>query len=77
MKKLYVLILSFLATLSYGQGFEVAGNGNVHSGRLGTTISVPVTIENTSDQAIYIVIRRTRAVIGSSQRTYFCWGNEC
>ena len=77
MKKLYVLIFLLSAFNLNAQDFKVVGNSNIHTGRIGNVIKVPITIENTSDRAIYIVVKRMSKVIGSSQNTYFCWGNEC
>ncbi|MEJ2005967.1 MAG: hypothetical protein P8X57_13630 [Cyclobacteriaceae bacterium] len=77
MKKLYGLIVFFIAFSVHAQEIQVEENNNVHTGRIGSVIRVPVTIQNTSDRAAYIIVKRLDAVIGSSQKSYFCWDGEC
>jgi hypothetical protein len=77
MRKLYCLIIILLASTTYAQEIQVEENSNVQSGRLGSIIRVPVVIENTSDQAVYVVVKRLNMVIGSSQKSYFCWDGDC
>ncbi len=78
MNKLYFLLVLFLAPFFINaQELQVVENSNVHSGRIGSIMRVPVTIQNTTSNAIYVVVKRTGKVIGTSQKSYFCWGNEC
>ncbi|MCA6073912.1 T9SS type A sorting domain-containing protein [Fulvivirga sedimenti] len=78
MNKLYFLLVLFLAShIISAQELQVVENSIVHTGRIGSVMKVPVTLVNTSDRPIYVAIKRTNKVIGTSQKSYFCWGNEC
>ena len=78
MTKLYSLILLLLVSFTLpAQDFQVVEGKSVHSGRIGSTLKVPIVIQNTSDRTLNIMVKRVDKVIGSSQKTYFCWGNEC
>lgn len=75
------LTLTFLLCLvfavSHGQGFEVVSSNSSYSGSIGEQIKAPVKIKNLSDKPIQVVFKRLDKVIGSSQRNYFCWDDEC
>lgn len=78
MIKLYCLIVLMLFSFVLpAQDFQVVKDKSVHTGQIGETIRVPIVIENTSDRPLNIVVKRLDKVIGSSQKLYFCWGNEC
>jgi len=77
MKKLYFLILLLLAFNSNAQEIQVVENSTIQTGRIGSVIRVPITIQNTSDRAVYVIVKRMNAIIGSSQKSYFCWSNDC
>ncbi|MEM1405874.1 MAG: T9SS type A sorting domain-containing protein [Bacteroidota bacterium] len=75
------LVLTFtlclFCSLSFGQNFEVVSNNSSFTGSIGDQIKAPVTIKNLSDKPIQIVFKRIDKLIGSSQRNYFCWDEEC
>ena len=78
MIKLYFLIILLtLSTVLPAQNFQVVEDNSVHTGKIGSTLRVPVVIKNTGDAPLNIMIKRLDMVIGSSQKSYFCWGNEC
>jgi len=69
--------LCFSASL-IAQDFEIITDQEaVASGGLSEDIRVPIKIKNTSDRPIYIFVDRVEKVVGSTQTTNFCWGEEC
>lgn len=78
MIKLYCLIfLLTISTVLPAQDFQVVEDNTVHTGKIGSTLRAPIVIKNTGELPVNIMIRRIDKVIGSSQNSYFCWGNEC
>jgi len=69
----YVLLVFFLKA----QTFEVTGVSENYRGFIGDIISVPVTIKNTSSKAITLIIRKTEAQIGTTQKSFICPEGEC
>ncbi len=60
------------------QDFEVVTDQEaVVIGSIGKDISTPIRIKNISDRTIYVFIDRVEKVIGSTQTTNFCWGEDC
>ena len=76
-----IFLSTFIICLfAYGlrcQSFEVVDNNRTHIGTIGQTINAPIRIKNLTDQPIQIIIKRLDKVIGTSQKNYFCWGEEC
>lgn len=61
-----------------GQDFEIiTDQDEVVIGRVNETISTPIRIKNISDKPIYVFIDRIEKVVGSTQTTSFCWGEDC
>lgn len=78
MRIVFAIILSLLTTgFSLGQSFEIAGTKGTYKGHIGKSIQVPISIKNLTDRPIQIVIKRVEQVIGTSQTSYFCWGEDC
>ncbi|MEM7107559.1 MAG: T9SS type A sorting domain-containing protein [Bacteroidota bacterium] len=78
MKKITsTFIFCLFCAVVLGQNFEVIGDKSNFEGTIGKKINAPIVIKNTSDKPIQIVFRRIEKVIGSSQKNYFCWGEEC
>jgi hypothetical protein len=69
--------LCFSASL-LAQDFEIITDQEVvATGELSADIRVPIKIKNISDKPIYIFVDRVEKVVGSTQTTNFCWGEEC
>lgn len=66
-----------LVFVSKAQSFEVTGVSENHKGYIGEIITVPTTIKNTSAKAITLIIRRTEAQIGSTQKSFICPDGKC
>lgn len=78
MSRLLLAAVFFLAGLELSaQSFEVAGLEESYKGSVGEIIQVPVKIKNTFDKPITVVVRRMETQIGSSQKNFFCPGNDC
>ena len=72
-----VFILSCFMGWSQGQGFEwVDRQENIQAG-LGQSVRIPIRIKNTSDKAQLFTVRKTYGDLGSNQKGYFCFGDEC
>ncbi len=61
-----------------GQSFKIVeGSQSVIQGTIGQNLKVPISIENLSSKPVNIIIKRIEERIGTSQKTYFCWGGDC
>lgn len=74
------LVLAFFAILTvsvHGQGFEVLPLQESYKGQIGELLKVPVRFKNTSDKTITLIIRKAGGELGSTQRSFFCFDNNC
>jgi len=71
------VIMIFMASLSYAQGFEIAPLQESYKGLIGESIKVPLRFKNTSQKSITLIIRKVDEQIGSTQKKYFCIDNNC
>ena len=46
-------------------------------GQIGSELSGKITIQNNTDQAVQLMIKRISTSIGTGQKTWFCAGGEC
>ncbi len=78
MNRIYFTIL-FLAmgTLGFSQSLQVVETKNFYNVKIGDEIRTIIKLKNLSDQPVHVLVRRDEAQIGSSQRTFFCWDNDC
>jgi len=74
---LSTILFLCIVFVSNAQRFEVEQESKSLKARIGETVSTPIKIKNLSDQPIDLVIRRVDKTIGSSQKSFFCWGGEC
>lgn len=79
MKNIFIISLFICNSISLiGQDFEiVTDQETVITGKVNEDIRVPIKIKNISNRPIYIFIDRVEKVVGSTQVTNFCWGEEC
>lgn len=63
--------------VSFGQSFEIKEAQGTYRGEIGNTMEVPIKIKNLTDSPIQIVVKRVDKVIGTSQSSHFCWGDNC
>lgn len=78
MKKfLYGVFILLSTTKTVGQGFEVSGVQENYKGFIGETIKAQLRIKNTTDKPLSLIIRKSNALIGSTQKSYFCIDGNC
>lgn len=78
MKKLYPFLIGlFLSTGAFSQSLQVIDTQFSHRVAIGEEVHTFIKLKNTSDKAIHVMVRREEAQIGSSQKTSFCWNNDC
>jgi hypothetical protein len=78
MKILLSTALLIILTLnSWAQSFEVIEKNEIFKGKIGERITAQIPIRNLSSEPLHLVIKRLGKVIGTSQKTYFCWDNQC
>lgn len=78
MKRLLLLaILIFPVGLVFGQGFEVVSLQDSYKGLIGETVKAPIRFKNNSDKTIILIVRKVSAQLGSTQKSFFCMGNDC
>lgn len=74
------LVLAFFVILTvsvHGQGFEVLPLQESYKGQIGELLKVPIRFKNTSDKTITLIIRKAGGELGSTQRSFFCFDNNC
>lgn len=62
---------------SMSQSFEIAESKSIYSGFVGEQIVAEIPIKNLTDRPLEIGIKRIEVVIGTSQTTYLCIGEDC
>jgi hypothetical protein len=78
MKILLSTALILILTLNcWAQSFEVVETKQVFKGRIGEKIKAQIPIRNLSNEPLHLVVKRLGKVIGTSQKTYFCWDDQC
>lgn len=78
MKSFVTIWLIFLAQgLLQAQSFKLEQEKLFVKGNIGEELQVPIQIENLTSDPIEIGIRRVDQVIGSSQKSFFCWDGNC
>ncbi|MBX2967108.1 MAG: T9SS type A sorting domain-containing protein [Cyclobacteriaceae bacterium] len=78
MKKTLLFAFGLLLTsLLHAQSFEVKGASDNHKGHIGDLIKVPLSIKNTTQKTLSLVVRRTESQIGSTQKNLFCPDGYC
>lgn len=76
-KYLYIVFILLGAARGFTQGFEVSGLQENYKGFIGETLKAPLRIKNTTDKPLVLIIRKSNALIGSTQKTYFCLDGNC
>src|SRR5690606_30276299 len=59
------------------QSFEVGTVQDVYKGRIGETVEIPLRLINRTSEPVSLVIKRVQSNLGSTQKDYFCPGNDC
>lgn len=78
MKKLYPFLIGlFLATGAFSQSLQIIDTQFNHRVAIGEEVLTKIKIKNISDKPIHVMVRRDEAQIGSSQKTSYCWDNDC
>lgn len=78
MRAFWLLAIIILLVLpAAAQTFELAPVSEVYRASIGETLRAPIKIKNTSDKPSVFVVRRLRAQLGSSQKSFFCIDNNC
>jgi hypothetical protein len=71
------LFCCFLAIAGVAQSFEILDLQDSYKGLIGEVIKAPVHFKNTSDKSVTLILRKVNAVIGGTQRNFFCYDNHC
>ncbi len=74
---LLVVILLSISSCGLAQGFEITSLQESYKGLIGETLKAPVRFKNTTEKPITLIIRKVNGQIGSTQRHYFCYDNNC
>lgn len=78
MKKVFlttILILSF--TVGYSQSLQVVDTKYNYELKIGDEARTIIKLKNVTDKTLHIKVRRDNVQIGSSQKSFFCWDNDC
>ncbi len=59
------------------QNFEIAGLDDSYKGSIGEVIRAPLSIKNTSEKTLTLILKKVETQIGSSQKNFFCPDNNC
>lgn len=71
MRKFLLLIgLQLFSLGAFAQSFEVTGHQESYRALVGDVINVPVTVKNTSDRPLYLILKKTTSQLGSTQRSF-------
>jgi len=77
MRLIFTIFILLFGFSTIAQSIEILNNNQNYHGNIGSKIEVPVKIKNNSDRILYLMVQRVSSQIGSTQSTYFCWGDEC
>lgn len=77
MRLLWLFLMCLPAFELAAQSFEIGHLQDVYRGYIGETVKVPITITNTTEKPLTLVIRRISADLGGTQKNYFCPNREC
>lgn len=78
MKKVFITVISILLfTVGYSQSLQVVDTKYNYDLKIGDEARTVIKLKNVSDKTLHIQVRRDMAQIGSSQRSFFCWDNDC
>lgn len=78
MLRLLCLLLMCLPVFDLAaQSFEIGHLQDVYKGYIGETVKVPVTITNTTEKPLTLVVRRISTNLGGTQKNYFCPNGDC
>ncbi len=79
MKKFYcvIIFLSIAIVSARAQSFELVDAPNSIEVSIGERVILPVTIRNTTDRPLQLLVRQADRILGTGQTNYFCWGSDC
>lgn len=77
MKRLVVFALVLFSLPGMAQGIEWVDRQENYLAGLNQVIRIPIKLKNTSDKPQVLVVRKTQSDLGSSQKGYFCLGEDC
>jgi hypothetical protein len=78
MKRLLLMVgFVSICPVVTAQSFEVSGLQESYKGSIGNIIHAPLHFKNTTEKPIVLIIRRTETQIGTSQKSLFCYDNNC
>lgn len=77
MRKFTVLLLTlFLYHSVISQSFRIDSDQR-YTGNVGTEIKAVLNIKNLTNKPLQLQIKRLSSQLGTSQASYFCWGDDC
>jgi hypothetical protein len=71
-----ILLTLFLNINSFSQSFKIDSDQK-HMGSVGSEVKAVLTIRNLTNKPLQLQIKRINSQLGSSQNSYFCWGDDC
>ncbi len=78
MKRFVVILVLFVASVTaFSQSVEWMDRQENIQAAVGQNIRIPIKIKNTTEKALFYVIKKSQADLGSNQKGYFCLGDHC
>lgn len=66
-----------MSAIAWAQSFELTGKPETQRGYVGELLKVPLVIKNISPKTITLIIRKTDAQLGGTQRSFICLEAPC
>lgn len=66
-----------MSAIAWAQSFELTGKPETQRGYVGELLKVPLVIKNISPKTITLIIRKTDAHLGGTQRSFICLAEPC
>ncbi len=79
MRKIYcVFFLLFIGLTGLkAQSFQLVDAPKVLQVNIGERVILPLTIKNTTDRPLQLMVKRVDRILGTGQVNYFCWDSDC
>jgi hypothetical protein len=77
MKRLLLVALALISFPAWTQGVEWLERQESYQSGFGQTLRIPIRLKNSTDRAQIFVVRKAQSDLGSNQKGYFCFGEDC
>ncbi|CAN5571953.1 hypothetical protein BH23BAC1_BH23BAC1_11140 [soil metagenome] len=71
-----IIIFLFLNLAAKAQSFRIDSESK-YTGSVGSQVKAVINIRNLTNKPLHLQIKRLDGHIGSSQSSFFCWGDDC